>query len=160
MSLLQLGHGRVRWIHLHSLLGHRTWCFRVVAKCLRLRSTFPDPPYSDVTKTHSGSTIFVAKLCCCFVDLRFRQTASATMLVTKACHGNLGFVVVVVSRGACFGPPTAFLRKGLLHRVCPSRDPPVCPPMPRQDGIGSKAPTLCVRSVRLLSSCLPLQTCL
>ena len=34
------------------------------------------------------------------------------MLVTKACHGNLGLVVVVVSRGACLGPPTASLRRG------------------------------------------------
>ena len=33
-------------------------------------------------------------------------------LVTKACHGNFGFVVVVVSRGACFGPSTASLRRG------------------------------------------------
>ena len=32
-------------------------------------------------------------------------------IVTKACHGNLGFVVVVVSRGACLGPPTASLRR-------------------------------------------------
>ena len=36
----------------------------------------------------------------------------------------------------------------LVYRGCPCWDPPVCPPMPRQDGIGSKAPTLCVRSVR------------
>ena len=32
-------------------------------------------------------------------------------LVTKACHGNFGFVVVV-SRGACLGPSTASLRRG------------------------------------------------
>ena len=36
----------------------------------------------------------------------------------------------------------------LVYRGCPCWDPPVCPPMPRQDGIGSKAPTLCMRSVR------------
>ena len=116
---------------------------------------------TPTSRKRSGSTIFVAKLCCCFVDLRFRQTASAPMLVTKACHGNLGFVVVVVSGGACFGPPTAFLRGGRTCTVCcPCWDPPVCPPMPRQGGIRSKAPTLCVRSVRFLSSCLRLRTCL
>ena len=32
----------------------------------------------------------------------------------------------------------------LVYRECPCRDPPVCPPMPRQDGIGDRAPTLCV----------------
>ena len=31
----------------------------------------------------------------------------------------------------------------VLHRGCPCQDPPVCPPMPKQDGIGVKAPTLC-----------------
>ena len=30
------------------------------------------------------------------------------LLVTKACHGNLDFVVLVVSRAACCAPPTAF----------------------------------------------------
>ena len=36
---------------------------------------------------------------------------------------------------------------GTVYRGCPCRDPPVCPPMPRQDGIGDKAPTLCCACV-------------
>ena len=57
-------------------------------------------------------TVLVAKLCRCFVDLRFQQTGSATTLVTKAWRCNLGLVVLVVSREACLGPPTASLRGG------------------------------------------------
>ena len=34
-----------------------------------------------------------------------------------------------------------------VYRGCPCQDPLVCPPMPRQDGIGSRAPTLCGCSV-------------
>ena len=30
-----------------------------------------------------------------------------------------------------------------VYRGCPCRDPLGCPPMPRQDGIGSRAPSLC-----------------
>ena len=51
-----------------------------------MHSTLADQPYSDVTKTYSGSMIlfcraqssvnFVAKLCRFFVDLRFQQTGS------------------------------------------------------------------------------------
>ena len=41
---------------------------------------------------------------------------------------------------ATHGLPTVW---ALVYRGCPCRDPPVCPPMPRQDGIGDKAPTLC-----------------
>ena len=55
------------------------------------------------------------------------------------------------------GFPTVW---ALVYRGCPCWDPPVCSPMPKQDGIGSKAPTLCALSVRHLSSCLRLRTCL
>ena len=30
-----------------------------------------------------------------------------------------------------------------MYRGCPCRDPLGCPPLPRQDGIGSRAPTVC-----------------
>ena len=69
------------------------------------------------------------------------------MLVTKACHGNLGLVVLVVSREACLGPPTA-LRRGTGVPWVSLLGPTSVP----------QAPTLCVRLVRLLSSCLHLRT--
>ena len=41
------------------------------------------------------------------------------------------------------GPPTAFpAERAPVHCGCPCRGPLGCPPMPRQDGIGDKAPTL------------------
>ena len=45
---------------------------------------------------------------------------------------------------ATHGLPTMW---ALVYRGCPCRDPPVYPPMPRQDGIGDKAPTLCCACV-------------
>ena len=46
--------------------------------------------------------------------------------------------------GANHGLPTVW---ALVCRGCPCRDSPVCPPVPRQDGIGDKAPTLCCACV-------------
>ena len=57
----------------------------------------------------------------------------------------------VVSPCSAVEPPTAFPLCG--HWCgCPCRDPPVCPPMPRQDGIGDKAPTLCCACACVASS--------
>ena len=47
------------------------------------------------------------------------------------------FVVMLLS-----GHPRPSSAEALVYRGCPCRDPPVCPPMPRQDGIGDTAPTL------------------
>ena len=41
------------------------------------------------------------------------------------------------------GHPRPSSAEALVYRGCPCRNPPVCPPMPRQVGIGDKAPTLC-----------------
>ena len=61
------------------------------------------------------------------MNLWICQISTGSLLVTKACHGNLGCVIVVVSRGACLGPPTASLRRrtgvpwvSLLERSVPS----------------------------------------
>ena len=48
-----------------------------------------------------------------------------------------------MSRGAFVGPPTAFLRRSTGAPWVSLPGPPVCPPMPGQDGIGDKAPNLC-----------------
>ena len=50
-------------------------------------------------------------------------------------------IVFVVLRLS--GHPRPSSADALVCRGCPCLDPSVCPPMPRQDGIGSKAPTLC-----------------
>ena len=50
---------------------------------------------------------------------------------------------------ATHGLPTVW---ALVYRGCPCWDPPVCPPMPRQDGIGDKAPTRCCACACVASS--------
>ena len=40
------------------------------------------------------------------------------------------------------GHPRPSSVEALVYRGCPCRDPPVCPPMPRQGGIGDKEPNL------------------
>ena len=52
---------------------------------------------------------------------------------------NFGLVVLVMSREAFVGPPTAFLRRGTRALWVSSPGPSS---VPRQDGIGDRAPTL------------------
>ena len=47
--------------------------------------------------------------------------------------------VTVQCGRATHGLPTVW---ALVYRECPCRDPPMCPPMRKQGGIGDKAPTL------------------
>ena len=74
-------------------------------------------------------------------------TCSATMFVgrlvfwTVWCVRHFALWAVVVGH-----PRPPRLPAPPVYRGCPCRDPLGCPPMPSQDGIGSRAPTLvCVR---------------
>ena len=66
-------------------------------------------------------------------------TCSATMRRYQRGLAHLCCVTVQCGR-ATHGFPTVW---ALVYRGCPCGDPPVCPPMPRPDGIGDKAP-LCL----------------
>ena len=57
--------------------------------------------------------------------------------------------VIVHSGRATHSLPIVWV---LGYRGCPCQDPPVGPPMPRQDGIGDKAPTLCCACACVASS--------
>ena len=72
-SLLELGRGRVRWIHLQGLLGHRFRIRGIVARCQRIHSALHTRSPTD-SVAHNHLTNLVAKLCCCFTDLRFQRT--------------------------------------------------------------------------------------
>ena len=77
------------------------------------------------TTQSSRSGLFVGRLVCW------------TVLSTR--HG-----MCISPFGRWCGPPTASpLYRAPVYRGCPCRDPLGCPPMPRQDGIGSRAPTFC-----------------
>ena len=75
-------------------------------------------------------------------------TCSATMRGYQRGLASLCCVTVQCGQ-ATHGLLTVW---ALVYRGCPCRDPPVCPPMPRQDGIRDKAPTLCCACACVASS--------
>ena len=94
LSLLQLGRS---WSSaLDSPTGSSWTSYTISWNCREMPAESECAPHSPTIRTPTSrkhTVNLVAKLCCCFVDLRFQRTSSATMLVTKACHGDLGFVV-------------------------------------------------------------------
>ena len=90
--------------------------------------------------------VYVVGMCCCVVVVVVIVVVVVVeWLIFLKVRGyqrglaSLCCVTVQCSR-ATHGLPTVW---ALVYRGCPCREPPVCLPMPRQDGIGDKAPTLC-----------------
>ena len=86
-------------------------------------------------------------------DLTMKQMFDISEKLISCLTEDLVFSVFLWCVWATHGLSTLW---ALVHCGCPCRDPPVCPPMPRQDGIGDRAPTLCVVGCECLvkSSCV------
>ena len=75
----------------------------------------------------------------------FRHVDYLFLITSSACR-----VSAVCSKRATHSLPAI---QAPVYCGCPCRDPLGCPPMPRQDGIGDKAPTLICCTAALLLRC-------